>query len=189
MSVRPHEVSTLRARGAGGDAAVAQRLRRGMGAPRAHGLSAQGVTLTELLVAIAIVTIIGGVALSSRLSMRTTASAAADGLARTLAVQRSLSVRSGAPASLRQDGSGNIVRLTGGAYGCDADGDVSLVFEPPPRSAIDWPGMALAFAPDGRPRRCDGSAVGNTTILIEGPRGDRAAVIVASLGRVRWERR
>jgi hypothetical protein len=46
----------------------------------------------------------------------------------------------------------------------------------------------LLFTPDGLPRTCDGGGVGNTTILLE-HRGRQAAVIVSSLGRVRWEMR
>ena len=51
-----------------------------------------------------------------------------------------------------------------------------------------FPSRGLLFTPDGLPRTCDGGGVGNTTILLE-HRGRRAAVIVSSLGRVRWEPR
>ncbi|MFN2321893.1 MAG: type II secretion system protein [Trueperaceae bacterium] len=59
-----------------------------------------------------------------------------------------------------------------------------------PRSEVrvTWPVRGLAFTPDGLPRTCDGGGVGNTTILLE-HRGRQAAVIVSSLGRVRWELR
>jgi hypothetical protein len=50
------------------------------------------------------------------------------------------------------------------------------------------PARGLQFTPDGLPRTCDGGGVGNTTILLE-HRGRQAAVIVSSLGRVRWELR
>lgn len=53
---------------------------------------------------------------------------------------------------------------------------------------VAWPARGLAFTSDGLPRSCDGGGVGNTTILLE-HRGRRAAVIVSSLGRVRWELR
>lgn len=53
---------------------------------------------------------------------------------------------------------------------------------------VAWPPRGLLFTPDGLPRTCDGGGVGNTTILLE-HRGRRAAVIVSSLGRVRWELR
>jgi hypothetical protein len=51
-----------------------------------------------------------------------------------------------------------------------------------------FPHRGLLFTPDGLPRACDGGGVGNTTILLE-HRGRQAAVIVSSLGRVRWEMR
>jgi hypothetical protein len=51
-----------------------------------------------------------------------------------------------------------------------------------------FPPRGLLFTPDGLPRTCDGGGVGNTTILLE-HRGRQAAVIVSSLGRVRWEMR
>jgi hypothetical protein len=53
---------------------------------------------------------------------------------------------------------------------------------------VAWPPRGLLFTPDGLPRTCDGGGVGNTTILLE-YRGRQAAVIVSSLGRVRWEMR
>jgi prepilin-type N-terminal cleavage/methylation domain-containing protein len=56
------------------------------------------------------------------------------------------------------------------------------------RHVAQVPLRGLAFGLDGLPRTCDGSGVGNTTILLE-HRGRQAAVIVSSLGRVRWELR
>jgi prepilin-type N-terminal cleavage/methylation domain-containing protein len=58
----------------------------------------------------------------------------------------------------------------------------------PPRLDVAIPARGLAFDPHGRPRACDGSAVGNATILLHAS-GRQAAVVIASLGRVRWERR
>ena len=55
-------------------------------------------------------------------------------------------------------------------------------------SSATWPQRGLLFTPDGLHRSCDGGGVGNTTILLE-HRGRQAAVIVSSLGRVRWEQR
>jgi hypothetical protein len=55
-------------------------------------------------------------------------------------------------------------------------------------SVLQFPPRGLLFTPDGLPRTCDGGGVGNTTILLE-YRGRQAAVIVSSLGRVRWEPR
>jgi prepilin-type N-terminal cleavage/methylation domain-containing protein len=81
-----------------------------------------------------------------------------------------------------------------------ADGHHATVFgatcDPPPRTALEGlttaevsgPARGLQFTPDGLPRTCDGGGVGNTTILLE-RRGLQAAVIVSSLGRVRWEMR
>jgi type II secretory pathway pseudopilin PulG len=55
-------------------------------------------------------------------------------------------------------------------------------------ATVSWPPRGLLFTPDGLPRTCDSGGVGNTTILLE-HRGQQAAVIVSSLGRVRWELR
>lgn len=52
----------------------------------------------------------------------------------------------------------------------------------------DWPARGLAFGADGLPRSCDGG-LGNTTLLLHDRQGGQAAVLVASLGRVRWEPR
>ena len=65
---------------------------------------------------------------------------------------------------------------------CDAQSHVSIGVD------VRWPPRGLLFTPDGLPRTCDGGGVGNTTILLE-HRGRQAAVIVSSLGRVRWELR
>ena len=122
------------------------------------------------------------------------APAAADRVARDLvrviSVARLTTVLEGRPTTLLTvpGETKGVARVQG--FGCEVlTVEASHVWAWPGRVQVGWPAMGLAFAPDGRPRRCDGSAVGNTTILIEGPRGDRAAVIVASLGRVRWERR
>ena len=118
--------------------------------------------------------------------------ASAAGVARELAtavsVARWSSVQEGVARTLLASAGGEVSTAPG--YACEvAAAGALFAWSPPPRTRVGWPPMGLAFAPDGRPRRCDGSAVGNTTILVEGSRGDRAAVIVASLGRVRWERR
>jgi prepilin-type N-terminal cleavage/methylation domain-containing protein len=55
-------------------------------------------------------------------------------------------------------------------------------------TVLSQPSRGLQFTPAGLPRTCDGGGVGNTTILLE-HRGRQAAVIVSSLGRVRWEMR
>ena len=111
-------------------------------------------------------------------------------LTRVVTTSRWSAVHEGAPVLILAGGTDVELRVLRGRYDCEAGPhETRLTWTAPPRSFIGWPAMGLAFAPDGRPRRCDGSAVGNTTIVIEGVRGDRAAVIVASLGRVRWERR
>ena len=154
---------------------------------REVGLS--GWSLIETLVVLALV----GVSLAAGAwwSLRDPSAAAiAQELARIVTTVRWSAVNEGTPVLMLSAGPDPELRSLPGRYACQADAeDTRLVWTAPARSYIGWPAMGLAFAPDGRPRRCDGSAVGNTTILIEGARGDRAAVIVASLGRVRWERR
>ena len=56
------------------------------------------------------------------------------------------------------------------------------------KATVSAPKRGLQFTPNGLPRTCDGGGVGNATILLE-RRGRQAAVIVSSLGRVRWEMR
>ena len=148
-----------------------------------------GLTVVELLVVLALLgAAMGGVA--QWLVARPSAADVARELVRHLTSSRWSAVSAGAPTTLvLLDVTKGIAEIDG-VYACDPAGFVARHrWVPPRRFSVRWPIMGLAFAPDGRPRRCDGSAVGNTTILIEGPRGDRAAVIVASLGRVRWERR
>lgn len=58
----------------------------------------------------------------------------------------------------------------------------------PPTIRIEWPTRGLAFGPDGLPRSCTGG-LGNTTLLLHDRSGGQAAVLVSSLGRVRWEPR
>jgi hypothetical protein len=67
-------------------------------------------------------------------------------------------------------------------------GDACIVPAGTAAATVRWPARGLLFTPDGLPRTCDGGGVGNTTILLE-YRGRQAAVIVSSLGRVRWEMR
>jgi prepilin-type N-terminal cleavage/methylation domain-containing protein len=58
----------------------------------------------------------------------------------------------------------------------------------PMHATVTWPRRGLLFTSDGLPRTCDGGGVGNATIGLE-LGGRQAAVIVSSLGRVRWESR
>ena len=151
--------------------------------------SAPGLSLVEMLIVLALLGLaLGGVA--HWIVSRANAAAMAQDLVRHLTHARWSAVTAGTPRTLvLVDTSSGVVEISG-VFACDTEGlSVRQGWVAPRGTLLRWPPMGLAFAPDGRPRRCDGSAVGNTTILIEGPRGDRAAVIVASLGRVRWERR
>jgi hypothetical protein len=79
---------------------------------------------------------------------------------------------------------------TGGQVSLAARPCMGTVSVPTPDEPLlrGFPTRGLLFTPDGLPRTCDGGGVGNTTILLE-YRGRQAAVIVSSLGRVRWEPR
>lgn len=55
-------------------------------------------------------------------------------------------------------------------------------------ATVAFPQRGLLFTPDGLPRACSGGGLGNTTIVLQAQRR-QAAVIVSSLGRVRWELR
>ena len=149
----------------------------------------RGLVLTEMMVVLAVLGIVLSlVAWSSQRGV--SASAVAQELARIVVAARWSAVHEGQPRTLLVSAGSDEISAVRGAFRCDDLGpDRRVIWSAPPRTFVGWPAMGLAFAPDGRPRRCDGSGVGNTTILIEGSRGDRAAVIVASLGRVRWERR
>lgn len=144
-------------------------------------------TLIELLVVLAVLGVLLG-ALAWSVLRGPSAAAVAQELARVVTLARWTAVQEGVARTLLSSAGSELSVAPG--YACDAAAPGGRpTWSPPPRTLVDWPTRGLAFAPDARPRRCDGSAVGNATILIEGPRGDRAAVIVASLGRVRWERR
>ena len=148
-----------------------------------------GLVLIEMIVVLAVVGIVLGIGIwwSQR---GPSAAAVAQVLARIVVVSRWSAVHDGNPHVLLASASGAELSAVRGAFACNVPTpERRVIWSVPPRTFVGWPAMGLAFAPDGRPRRCDGSGVGNTTIHIEGPRGDRAAVIVASLGRVRWERR
>jgi hypothetical protein len=80
--------------------------------------------------------------------------------------------------------------VTGRRASLDVRPCVGTVSVPTPEEPLlrAFPARGLLFTPDGLPRTCDGGGVGNATILLE-YRGRQAAVIVSSLGRVRWEPR
>ena len=151
--------------------------------------SVLGLSVVEMLVVLALLGLaLGGVA--HWIVSRAHAAATAQDLVRHVTYTRWSAVSAGTPKTLVFVDTPPGIAEIDGVFACDPVGLLGRHRWRPPRGTlVRWPIMGLAFAPDGLPRRCDGSAVGNTTILIEGPRGDRAAVIVASLGRVRWERR
>ena len=151
--------------------------------------SVVGFTVVEMLVVLALLALaLGGVA--ALIVSRDRAAATAQALVRHVAYTRWSAISTGSSRTLVFVAAPPGITEIDGVFACEAVGLLARRRWTPPRGTlVNWPPMGLAFAPDGRPRRCDGSAVGNTTILVEGPRGDRAAVIVASLGRVRWERR
>ena len=130
-----------------------------------------GFSLVELLIVLAMLSLVGawqvwrpvdGVAMDAR------------SLARAVTVARA-----------RAAVSGRAVAVFGSTCGPAWGGPVGWFAE---RAAISEPPRGLLFTPEGLPRTCDGGGVGNTTILLE-YRGQQAAVIVSSLGRVRWEMR
>jgi hypothetical protein len=129
-----------------------------------------GLVLIELLVAVLLVTLLG-----SWLSYRLPSNLAAD--ARLLA---------GAVAQARARAAVGTSMTTVFGETCSPPPLTALVGLT--RAKVVAPARGLQFTPDGLPRTCDGGGVGNTTILLE-HRGRQAAVIVSSLGRVRWELR
>ena len=148
--------------------------------------SLAGVTLVEVLVVLAVFTIATATAIWL-LGRSTDASVVARSLARAITLTRWTAVAAGTDLVLLEDASRSIGRTSDPELGCNAA--VASVWSPPKRVSVAFPAHGLRFTPEGYPRRCDGSAVGNTTILVHGSRGDRAVVIVSSLGRVRSETR
>ncbi len=130
-----------------------------------------GLSLVELLIVLALLLLVG-----SWLARRPE-----DGVAR----DARLLARAVAVARARAAVSGQAVAVFGSTCGPARGGSVGWLAE---RAEISEPPRGLLFTPDGLPRTCDGGGVGNTTILLA-YRGQQAAVIVSSLGRVRWEMR
>jgi hypothetical protein len=129
-----------------------------------------GLVLIELVVVVMLVALFG-----LWLAHRAPSSLAAD--ARLLA---GAVVQARARAAV----GGNVTTVFGGACAAPAPTGLSGLTQ----AQVVAPARGLQFTPDGLPRTCDGGGVGNTTILLE-HRGRQAAVIVSSLGRVRWELR
>lgn len=128
-----------------------------------------GLSLIELLIVLVVVSAVGmwhGTRPLNRLAADARSLAGAVALARA-----------------RAAADGTHVRVLGAT--CDPP---RLALEGLTSAEVSGPARGLQFTPDGLPRTCDGGGVGNTTILLE-QRGRQAAVIVSSLGRVRWEMR
>jgi prepilin-type N-terminal cleavage/methylation domain-containing protein len=147
-----------------------------------------GLTLLELLVALAVVAILTAIGwtvfrppLSSRVAME---------LARLVRSARWAAVLDERPAILlARDGGRSIVVLRDGGWRCDAAAPGTLAWEAGGRRVVvAWPVRGVAFGPDGFPRSCHGDGVGAATVVVSDGAAS-AAVVVSSLGRVRWERR
>lgn len=128
----------------------------------------RGFSLLEVLVVIAVLSIIAGIGWP-RLGGE--ANRAAANLARDLAHGRTVAVVEN-----------RIVPVS------PCPGLPALPNRLPAQVHVAWPTRGLAFGADGLPRSCSGG-LGNTTIVLRDRRGNQAAVLVSSLGRVRWEAR
>ncbi|MFU8887006.1 MAG: prepilin-type N-terminal cleavage/methylation domain-containing protein [Trueperaceae bacterium] len=129
-----------------------------------------GLSLVELLVVLAVLSLVG-----TWFGLRPVNGLAAD--ARSLA---------GVVALARARAAADGTRVT--VFGAICSTTSSVAWRGITAAVVSEPPRGLLFTPDGLPRTCDGGGVGNTTILLE-HRGRQAAVIVSSLGRVRWELR
>ena len=146
----------------------------------------RALTAIEVLVILALLALVYGVtavAVGGGSAHRDAAS-----LARALASVRWLAVTTGAPVVLVVHGDA-VYKSVGAPLRCDVLSAGEPVWSPNRPLVLTWPASGIAFGAHGRPLRCDGSAAGNATIALVGRDGSSAAVIVASLGRVRWERR
>ena len=128
-----------------------------------------GFTLLEAIVIVAII----GLAAALTAPLWSGGSAEFQRFARFVAATRMAAVAGGTAIGI-------------GETPCAAAG--SVVAPATGARLMAMPSRGLVFGADGLPRPGDGGGVGNTTILLE-HRGRRAAVIVSSLGRVRWEPR
>jgi prepilin-type N-terminal cleavage/methylation domain-containing protein len=146
----------------------------------------RGVTLVELLVVVAIVGVVAG--LSVVLLRPPGFVPAARELALVVRHARWLALASGEPVILLVSEGRSVVMLRGPLWRCDAPAGAAPVWEGGGRSlSLAWPSRGIAFGADGFPRSCGGDGVGSATALVHGRYGS-AAIIVSSLGRVRWER-
>jgi hypothetical protein len=102
---------------------------------------------------------------------------------------RWLAVASGEAAILLARDARSVVLVRGPAWGCDVPDGATPAWEASGRGlSLAWPSRGIAFGADGFPRSCRGDGVGSATALVEDGVAS-AAVIVSSLGRIRWERR
>jgi prepilin-type N-terminal cleavage/methylation domain-containing protein len=136
-----------------------------------HGAmrSEHGLSLLELLVVMAIVSLVGGTLLARPMDGGSAAlSRDAEKLASALRTLRLVAVLDG-----------RVVPVLG--EGCEG----APLLRPSGVEA-SFPARGLAFSADGLPRPCASGGLGNLTITLR--RGTaEAAVVVSSLGRVRWE--
>ena len=147
---------------------------------------ATGVTAVEFLIFLALLAIV----ITAALGVRGGNSAYRDAatLARALTAARWFAVGTGEAVALVAGDDALHVAI-GSPLRCDREPSGAPVWQRSRPGSWRWPVMGLAFGAHGRPLRCDGAAVANTTIVLTGRDGSRAAVVIASLGRVRWERR
>jgi hypothetical protein len=145
------------------------------------------MTLTELLVVVAVVLVVAGLAV---ILLRPPAPVgAARELALTVRHARWLAVASGEAAILLARDGRSVVLVRGPTWDCVVPDGATPVWQARGRDlALAWPTRGIAFAADGFPRSCHGDGVGSATALVEDG-VTSAAVIVSSLGRIRWERR
>ena len=148
--------------------------------------SRSAFTTTELLVVLLLLAVVATGALAVRGGGSAHRDAAS--LARALTSSRWLAVATGEPTIVV--GRDEAIYLARGfPLHCNREPVGAAVWELSRSGTWRWPSMGLAFGAHGRPLRCDGSAVGNATITLSGRDGSSAAVVIASLGRIRWERR
>ena len=151
-------------------------------------IRARGLTIVEFVIVMAVLVIIVGSATFAWRIGSVHRDAAT--LASAITSIRWLAVTTGVPVAIVRRRDGALFRRVGHPLGCDEAAIDNVPIWIPNRSmTLTWPAAGLAFGAHGRPLRCDGSAVGNATITLTGRDGSSAAVIVASLGRVRWDRR
>lgn len=147
-----------------------------------------GMTLVEIVVILAVLAVVAGIGFSMFGSGGSVARAARD-VATVVRLARWSAVSTGGATVVLESDAGDLLRVPGNGFECALGDAHQVLWRRPQGVVLDWPRAGVAFAPDGRPRRCDGAGVGNTTIGVLGRDGTRAAVIVAVTGRVRWELR